>query len=171
MNDQNAKQDKQAVLQSLDKAREHIRSVLNRIKLDMEIYPTWTIKHVLAHLSGWDEACIASVEALLNDNEGEMVALRGADFYNAQSVETRQTLDYEQVRRECEITREQLKKVIDRVPEERMRDVVALPWGGKASLYDLLESFAEHEAEHAVEISALIDEAEAAHERANGETN
>ncbi len=162
MSDQPAKQD---LLKELDDAREKTRAVLNRVKPNVEIYPTWTIKQVLAHLSGWDEACIASVEALLNNDEGNMPALRGADYYNAQSVETRQTLDYEQVRRECEITRDQLKAAIQKVPEDRLNEIVALPWGGKAPLSMLISAFASHEAEHADEISGLVDAAEAAHQK------
>ena len=44
--------EKTHLIQQLDEARAKMRAVLVDIDLRMEIYPGWTIKHVLAYLSG-----------------------------------------------------------------------------------------------------------------------
>lgn len=152
--------EKQALLERLDNAREQLNAVLNRVSVQQEIYPTWTIKQLLAHIAGWDEACIAALEAFLAGEQPGTPALRGINYYNAQSVETRQTLDFDHIRREFEATRAQLKALIASVPDERIRDKFVLPWGGDGDMIQMMNIFIHHEIEHAEEIAVLTTKAE-----------
>jgi len=161
MDDTTLQQKKQALIQQLDDAREQMRAVLYRVGLNLEIYPTWTIKHILAHLSGWDEACIATIEAFLNGDQFATPAARGVDFYNAHSVETRQELDFDHIRREYEFTRTQYKTLLERLPAEKIDEVVVLPWGERAPIARLITAFADHEAGHAVEIAEIVNKVDA----------
>jgi hypothetical protein len=148
--------DKALLIERLDESRSKLQAILNQIDLQQEIYPTWTIKHLLAHISGWDEACIAAIQAFLGGTEPGTPAVKGIDFYNAQSVETRQYLPYEHVRKEWEATRETFKSLIHQVPDGQIHDDLLTPWGTHSSVIKMVEIFVYHEAQHAKEIEELI---------------
>lgn len=144
--------------QQLDAAREAMRAVVANIDCLREVYPGWTIKHVLAHIAGWDDATVASLQAHINGEEPGAPAAMGIDHYNAQSVATREALTYDQVVREWEMAREQLKAIIRQMPEEKWREPFLFPWGRRGTVDLLVTIFADHELEHATEIQHLIAE-------------
>jgi hypothetical protein len=144
------------LIQQLAQAREKMRAVLADVDTQMEIYPRWTIKHVLAHIAGWDDACIASLRAHVAGDEPGAPAARGIDFYNAQSVETREPLSYDQVVKEWELARGQLETIIHEMPPEKFKERLLFPWGPTGTIARLVAIFAEHEEEHAEEIRKLI---------------
>lgn len=45
-----------------------MRTAIEGLDLHVEIYPGWTLKEVLAHITGWDDAAIASLHAHLADD-------------------------------------------------------------------------------------------------------
>lgn len=153
---------RETLIHELDAARSKLNAVLEKLSQDYEIYPTWTIKHLLAHLAGWDEACIEAIESFLGQTEPSTPAARGIDFYNTQSVETRQELDYDHIRREYEVTREELKATIRRIPDDRFEEKFVVPWGPSMDVTRMVRVFIHHEHEHAEEIEGLIAKAEQA---------
>ncbi len=144
------------LIQELASAREKMRALLADIDIHSEIYPHWTIKQVLAHMAGWDDACVASLRAHAVGNEPGAPAARGIDFYNAQSVETREPLRYDQVVKEWELARKQLETVIHEMPAEKFKEPFVFPWGWTGVIAQLVEVFVEHEEKHAEEIRKLI---------------
>jgi hypothetical protein len=139
----------------LDAAREEMRAVLEGMDIHMEIYPGWTIKHVLAHIAGWDDAVIASLHAHAGGQEPAAPAARGIDFYNAQSVATREALSYEHVVKEWGLARQQFKAALDALSPEKLAEPLLFPWGATGTVAQLVQIFAEHELDHAAEIMAL----------------
>ena len=148
--------DKERLLQRLDEARAMMRSVLDGIELSMEIYPGWTIKHVLAHIAGWDDATAVSFRAHIAGDEPGTPAARGIDHYNAESVATREALDYERVHQEWELSRDVLKKAISEMPDDKLGTPLILPWGPYGTVEQAVGIFADHEEEHAQEISRMV---------------
>ena len=148
--------DKKRLLRRLDDARAMMRAVLNGIELSMEIYPGWTIKHVLAHIAGWDDATAVSFLAHTAGDEPGTPAARGIDHYNAESVATRETLDFERVHQEWELSRNELKKAISEMPDEKLSTPLILPWGPYGTVEQAVSIFAEHEEEHAKEIARMV---------------
>lgn len=148
-------QEKTNLIQQLDEAREKMRAVLADIDIQMEIYPGWTIKQVLAHIAGWDDATISSLRAHAGGDEPATPAVRGIDFYNAQSVATRDALSYDHVIKEWELARDQLKTAINEMPPERFKESLIFPWGETGSIAQLVAIFAAHEEEHAEEIQEV----------------
>jgi hypothetical protein len=140
-------------LERLDAAHANMQAELVDIDVHMEIYPGWTIKHVLAHIAGWDDA--STMRAHANGSESSVLAAEGIDAYNAQSVATRETLAYEQVAREWELAREQLKSAIDEMPPQKLEAELLFPWGRRGTIAQLVAILANHEDEHAHEIQAL----------------
>ncbi len=138
-----------SLIREFEQARLKTRRQLEGIDCSMEIYPGWTVKELLAHLAGWDDATIAALQA---HNQGEstpLLALRGIDAYNEQTVGERSELDYAQIVKEWELVREQLVALLQALPPEQLGDKIVSPWGPQVSVEELVRIMIEHEEEHA----------------------
>lgn len=144
------------LFEMLDAGRSRMREVVSQVQRDQSIYPPWTIKEVLAHIAGWDDAATASLLAHAHGIAPATPAIRGVDYYNAQTVAERSALDFDHVQREWESSRDALKKAILETSDERLQQPLVLPWGGTGTVEQLVQTFAEHEREHATEILSLI---------------
>jgi uncharacterized protein (TIGR03083 family) len=142
------------LIQRLDAARQELIDLLPRLEAhpELEIYPGWTIREILAHLSGWDDLVIAFVDAFARGEQPHVPAYRMIDEYNAETVSTRAPLDYEHVRDEWLRTRRRLRDRLNRVPEKRFSQRFTLIEGGRGTIADLLEIFVHHDREHAAQI-------------------
>jgi hypothetical protein len=147
-------QDKTQLLQQFDEARGKMRATLAGIDAHMEIYPGWTIKELLAHLAGWDDATIAALKAFTSGGAPPVPAARGLDVYNAETVAERATLDYEHIVKEWEWVREQLLVLLDEMPSENLEMKIVTPWGRSTTVARLVAIMAEHEEEHAADVHA-----------------
>lgn len=116
---------------------------------EKEIYRGWTLKEFLAHMSGWDDAVIESLRAHATGGAFDTPAARGVDVYNAQTVSTRETLDYDHVRREWDRTHELILQAIRDLPEEKFHQPLTFAWGEFGTVAYLVEIFVKHEEEHA----------------------
>ncbi len=148
---------KNNLLNRLDEARTQLELLISKVDRSKEIYPHWTLKHLLAHIAGWDDAVIASLRAHLDGQASATPAERGINYYNAQSVEAREDLDYDQTYREWQASRSTLKDVIDTAPEDKLAGLICTPWGEKATLSQILDIFSEHEREHAADIRRWLE--------------
>lgn len=143
---------KTALIQRLDEARAGLESVLPRVGRGALIYPGWTLKQMLDHIAGWDDAVIASLRAHLDGQTPGTPADRGINYYNAQTVSTRESLDFDHTHREFQASREILKQTIRNMPEEKLAEPLILPWGPKGTVSEVIEIFAHHEQEHTADI-------------------
>lgn len=146
------------LLRDLDAAREHTLALLTTLEAAAELYPGWTVKEFLAHLTGWDDCTTAALRAHAAGREPDMPAQRGIDFYNEETVSTRATLDYPHVKKEWEAARELLKAALGEVPPERFVVPVVFPWGPTGSVSTLVKIMIHHEHEHAEELAKLLSE-------------
>ena len=144
--------DKTRFIQQLDAAHEKMLAVVAQVDTELEIYPGWTMKQVLAHLTGWDDATTSSLRAHIDGSQPATPAVEGIDFYNAQSVETREALNYEQTLVEWRLARDQLKAAINDLPPEKLNEPLLFAWGEMGSVARLVAIFVSHEEEHAEEI-------------------
>lgn len=148
---------KKDLIRQLDDARAELLAVLAGIDTQTEIYPTWKLKELLAHLSGWDEATIASLQIHIDGGEPLTPAARGIDFYNAESVATREALSYEQVAKELTATRDRLKEIILNMSPDKFEQPMIFAWGPKGLVPRLVAVFVHHERAHAKEIRELFE--------------
>jgi hypothetical protein len=142
-------QNKTQLIQQFNQARDEFRALLPGMDIHMEIYPGWTIKEVLAHLAGWDDATILALEAFTSGNPPPVPALLGIDLYNSQTVAERTTLDYEQIIREWEWVREKLVSILENITDENLEATIVSPWGPSMTVAELINVMTEHEEEHA----------------------
>ncbi len=151
-----------ALTEALERARTSMLAGLEEIDRNRKIYPLWTIREILAHLSGWDDSVLAFIQALQAGTVPPATAVRGVDVYNAETVSTREGLDYDHIYREYLETRRQVLSQLRALPAEKVTEVLVLPWGAPGSLANLISVFAAHEAEHAQDVQKLIATAQEA---------
>jgi len=146
------------LIRRLEASRANMIAHLDEIDKNRKIYPLWTVREIIAHLSGWDDASIAFIRALMEGREPATPAARGIDVYNAETVATREGLSYDHIYREYIETRRVLLDLIRTIPAEKITQVFTLPWGGEGTLVDIVDIFAPHEEEHAADVHKLIGE-------------
>ncbi len=148
--------DRDFLLHRLDETRSKIEQLLPEIDPQKEIYPGWTIKDMLAHMTGWDDATIDSLRAHVVDRPPSLEAIRSLDEYNARTVTSRQDLDYDHVLKEWRLTRQVLRTVIEQMPEDKFFSPLIVPWGEKATVTYLVDMFRDHEEEHTQDIHTWL---------------
>ncbi|MBI5294557.1 MAG: DinB family protein [Chloroflexi bacterium] len=149
---------RQALIERLETSRAQMIAHLEEIDKNRKIYPLWTIREIIAHLSGWDDATIAFIKALVSGGQPATPAARGPNVYNAETVSTREGLSYDHIYREYIETRRVLLELIRAMPEEKITQPFTLPWGGEGTLEDIINIFGPHEEEHAGDVHKLIVE-------------
>lgn len=149
--------DREALLNQLIHSRQIMNSTLILLEPKKEIYPEWTMKELLSHIAGWDDACVTSIRSHLVSQEAGTPAERGVNDYNAQSVLERKELAIDRILREYEQARQEFIQLVREMPEDKLNEPFILPWAEKGTVKDLVDIFAEHEEEHAREIQALLN--------------
>ena len=80
------------LIEELGKARSAMQRALSCVDRQREICPGWTVKEVLAHISGWDAVGTSTVRAHMAGEQPPALEARGIDAYNAYVVAGCETL-------------------------------------------------------------------------------
>lgn len=142
----------ESLIAKLDAARAQMQMAIEDFDPEREIYPAWTLRHLLSHIVGWEEAAAISLEAHRDDVNPTLRAFRGIDPYNAESVDTRAELSFEQVRREWLSERARVISRLRELPTEKFEQEMLMPWGQTARPEALIAVLYNHEQEHAADI-------------------
>ncbi len=151
--------ERQSLINALIHSRATIQGLLDVIDSNRKIYPLWTVREIVAHISGWDDAVITSIKAHVDGHEPGTPAARGIDYYNAETVSTREGLDYDHIYREFVQTRKDLIALITGMPEAKLYEPFVLPWGETGTVRTIVNIFTEHEEEHAGDLRKIIADA------------
>lgn len=149
---------REEILQAYAQSRAAMTAHLEVIDKNRKIYPLWTIREIIAHLSGWDDASYGMLSALIKGETPHTPATRGASVYNEETVSTREGLSYDHIVREYVSTRERLLDLVRSAPEETLTQISTLPWGDESSFETMAKFLASHELEHAEDVRKLIEE-------------
>ncbi len=144
------------LVQELQDARTEMLAVVNAIGQKTQVAPGWEIKELMAHIAGWDEVTLASLRAHRDGGLFEIPAFEGIDQFNEYSVAKRQNLKYEQVFKEWQTLRSELKRELRELPVERLKSEMRYPWGSQGSVVGLINIMAHHEREHCAAIRKLL---------------
>lgn len=148
---------KSELIQLPEESHAKIEQLVTQVDRDLEIYPGWTIRGVLAHFTGWDDAVLVSLKSHAAGGVPTVVAERGPDAYNSATVTERETLSFEYIYQEWQTTHKQLKIAIRNLPPEKMDEEIVFPWGQTGNVEDLgIGLTTEHEVSHAKDIQALL---------------
>jgi hypothetical protein len=148
-------EERQRLIEQLDEAHDRMRAVLVGIDPRMRMSPTWTIKEVIAHIAGWDDATIEMLRAHVTGEPLDAPEWLGIDHYNAESVETRRPLSYEQTVSEWEQTRLQLKAMIEDMTADKVPEPMEFLWGQSGTVAQLVAIMVHHEVDHAAKVGRL----------------
>ena len=149
--------DKETYIKRYQAARAEMQEIVRLAQDNPTIYDPWHMKEVLDHITGWDDAVIASIKSFLDGEIPATPVSRGIDAYNADTVSSREAIPYEVTQRECEASRAILLGLIRKMTEEQLHTRFILPWGAQGTIEDLVEIFTDHEETHAKEIKEIIE--------------
>lgn len=148
--------DLETYLQRFEAARAQMREIVILAQENPMIYQPWRMKEVLDHITGWDDAIIASIQSMLSGETPATPAVRGVNIYNAETVSSREALPYAVSQREWEASRTELLRLMRSMNEEQLHRPFTMPWGGEDTLESLIDMFSQHEENHAKEIREII---------------
>lgn len=148
---------KEDYIQRYEKARTEMVDILKLAQGNPTIYQPWRMKEVLDHITGWDDAVIASIKSFLAGEIPATPASRGIDAYNADTVSSREAIPYEVTQREWAASRAELLDLLQKMTDEQLHTPFVFPWGNHGTIEDLVEIFTEHEETHAKEIRQIIE--------------
>jgi uncharacterized protein (DUF885 family) len=148
--------DRENLIGMLDEARRRMEELLPKIEPGTEVYPGWTIEHLIAHITGWDDAFIDVLQAHEQGRSPSLPAIHSLDQYNEQSVQSRRNLNYDQILRERQRKRQVLRELMMQMPDNKLHELVMVPWGNKITVQELVDIFSHHEKEHAQDIDELL---------------
>src|SRR5215510_4795735 len=100
--------DRDTYVKRYETARAELREILKLAQGNPTIYQPWRMKEVLDHITGWDDAVIASIKSFLAGDIPATPAARGIDTYNAETVTSREAIPYEVTQKEWEASRTEL---------------------------------------------------------------
>jgi hypothetical protein len=129
-------------------ARSAIETLIPRIDPCGEIFPGWTLKDLLAHLTGWDEVVVLTLTSHLIGESQSIPPILNLNTYNARSVSSRKNLRFTDVYQEWQFIRSKLMSILEQFPQENLLDTIMVPWGGELTINSLVEIFIEHEQIH-----------------------
>jgi len=148
---------KETFIKRYEVTRAEMREIVKLAQDNPTIYQPWRMKEVLDHITGWDDAVIASIQSFLAGDVPATPASRGFDAYNAETVTSREAIPYEVTQREWETSRAELLKLLPKVSDEQLHTPFVLPWGDSGTIEDLVEIFTKHEEVHAKEIREIVE--------------
>ena len=148
--------ERETYIKRYEDARTEMREIVKLAQGNPTIYQPWRMKEVLDHITGWDDAVIASIKSFLAGEIPATPASRGIDAYNADTVSSREAIPYEVTQREWEASRAELLDLMQKMTDEQLHTPFVLPWGDHGTIEDLVEIFTEHEETHAKEIREII---------------
>jgi len=149
--------DRDTYIKRYEIARAEMQEIVQFAQGNPTIYQPWRMKEVLDHITGWDDAVIASIKSFLAGDIPATPASRGIDAYNEETVSSREAIPYEVTQREWEASRAELLSLLRKMTDEQLHTLFGLPWGGQGTIEDLVEIFTEHEETHAKEIREIIE--------------
>ncbi len=149
-----------ALIANLEAARIRLDAAVEKIMPQLEIYPTWQLKQLLDHITGWDELVC---DILLTHQRGESLpqTAKNISKFNDQSIATRRSISLEQSRKDYHRIRVDVLHLLRNMPDEYFTNAFIAPWGGEWTVDRMLKLFASHEQEHARHIEELLKYREA----------
>jgi hypothetical protein len=141
----------------MEQARSRLNASLDKVTPQADVYPSWKLKQLLDHITGWDELVAYAFRA---HSRGEIPARmlpQGVDEFNAESVKARTELSLESSRQVYDAARVKVLQILHEMPNEKLTQKLHAPWGGMCTVASVLRIFASHELEHAehIEVSLL----------------
>jgi hypothetical protein len=149
--------EKDELIAKMEHARTQLNAALEKVTPQKEIYPTWKIKQLMDHITGWDELVATAFHAHAQGGAPAKVVKHGIDQYNAESVNARKALSYEQSRQAYDASCVTVIQSLREMPFDRLEIKFQAPWGGMCTVSSVVKIFVSHEMEHARHIEESLN--------------
>jgi hypothetical protein len=140
----------------MEKSRAQLNIALEKLTPKQNIYPSWKVKQLMDHITGWDELVVATLQAYVRGSNPVMMVKDGIDHYNAESVSARKDITLEQSQRDFEMSRQKVLQLLRDLPAEVYEREFPAPWGGMCTIEGIIKIFISHEREHTRHIEAML---------------
>jgi hypothetical protein len=143
----------------LDKSHRDALEMLQDIDPEKLIYPEggWRVKDIVAHIAGWEEEMLTSLQAYQNGSEYRLTGFTNDDEYNAQLFLMRKDHTTEQIYANWQDVRARLKAFITDLPLEKFAGQLLFPWGARGTVSYLLDhDLIPHMQEHLTDIQRVL---------------
>ena len=136
------------LLAEIDQVRTDMGKVVEEVDKGLMIYPGWTIKEMIAHITAWEIVIHKAFLAYMAGDPPYFLREQDFDIFNEEAVDFRASWSMEQVLQEWGDIREELKNTIQKLKETDLPVEMVLPWGSERTVAELIEIIGEHEGEH-----------------------
>jgi hypothetical protein len=141
--------DQELLRAQLQGSRNRLETLIPKFDPGKEIYPGWDIKDILAHIAGWDQTILTTLQAHVADKDQVITVKEGITKFNSQSVAARKNFAYDKILEEFREIRKRILETISSMPDGKLVEPFISQWGQKVTVKDLVKIFSEHEDEHA----------------------
>jgi hypothetical protein len=145
-----------ALIAKMEHSRARLNAILDKVTPQLEIYPSWKLKQVLDHITGWDELVSTTLRSYSHGETPALGVRDGIDQYNAESVSVRKALTMEQSRHAYDTARENVILALREMPPEMLTQQFKAPWGGMCTVVSVVKIFVSHELEHTKHIEDIL---------------
>ena len=149
--------EKENMITRMEVARKQLNAALEKVAPQVEIYPTWKLKQVLDHITGWDDLTLSALRDYSKGETSPITIKHGIDQYNDESVGNRKALSLEQSRQAYDLARERVLHALREIHPEMLIQRFTAPWGGMCTIASVVKIFVSHEMEHAKQIEEILD--------------
>jgi len=136
------------LLAEIDQVRTDMGKVVQEVDTKLMIFPGWTIKEMIAHITAWEIVIHKAFQAYITGDPPYFLREQDFDIFNEEAVDFRATWSMEKVLQEWRDVRNDLKKTIQKLKETDLPVEMVLPWGSERTVAELIEIIGEHEGEH-----------------------
>jgi hypothetical protein len=144
------------LIEQLEQARTKLNAALDKVAPRVEIYPTWKVKQVMDHITGWDELVYVTLQDYLQGEKPSLKVKGGIDHYNAESITARKEISLEQSHQQYDQARQKVIRILHQLPPEMMTRKFSAPWGGTCTVSSMVKIFISHELEHSKQIESRL---------------
>ena len=136
------------LLTDLDQIRTEMGEVVKMVDKSLIIYPGWTIKEMIGHITAWEIVIDKALIAYQKGDPPYFLHEQDFDVFNKKAVNHRGNWTLEKVLQEWKEVRAAVIKTIQKLKETDLTVEMVLPWGSERTVAELIEIIGEHESEH-----------------------
>jgi len=133
----------------LEKTRRETRELLSSLDPKRTIHKderAWRVRDILGHLGVWNAEAVRSLNAYANGDEYYCIPTDAMYYeYNGPAADERCTWAMDQVWGEYETAHNQLRLLLETIPDEKWEGEMVYPWNERGTIARLIEVMMDHE--------------------------
>ena len=143
------------LIAEIKQIRTDMVGIVDKIDPGIIIYPGWTIKEMIGHITAWEIVIDKGLTAYLQGDPPYFMQEQDFDIFNQQAVDFRSDWRSDRVQQEWMAVRGRLLETIQKLAETDLDDEIVTPWGSERTVRVLIEIAGEHEFEHLEDAARL----------------